>query len=339
MANQKTFILSSKPPISWWRNNWIPRYSDNPAMRKWFVPSKDNVIKQYNNMIQAILETGNANLLEIDFPNTKDLESCKKIEELQNFTKEKILSNSFFVNPNWEDLIDKNWELTQHDFVFVRDSFISNQNDKIIISHFSQKAREVEETIIKEILYNLIKVNWLNRELIVPPKNIYLEWWDFRYIPKDKILFAGKSWRNSKDGVDFVKSNFEINPKDILIIDWNWFHLDTYFSVFTDNEWNLKWWIICKDLVKNFNEVKKFFKEKQKRLIEIPSSYWIGRNGDGNWHFATNTLQLWEYLIGCKYFDDGTELILDKEWIKRIITKMNQYTKSWWAIHCSTNQI
>jgi hypothetical protein len=123
------------------------------------------------------------------------------------------------------------------------------------------------------------------------------------------------------------------------MIDGNGFHLDTYFSAVTWNNGQLIAGIICPDLVGNMNQVKDFFKKNRKILLEVDSGFGIGKDWDGTGNFATNTLQLKEFLIGCNYFDDNTELILEKMGVKRIITFMKEYNKSWWGPHCSTSQL
>ena len=52
--------------------------------------------------------------------------------------------------------LDKqNTEHRQHDFVFVRDLFVSDQNGKVIISKFREKARQVEADIMQIMLESM----------------------------------------------------------------------------------------------------------------------------------------------------------------------------------------
>ena len=55
----------------------------------------------------------------------------------------------------------KNNEQRQHDFVFVRDLFVSNQNGKMIISKFSEKARQ-DESDIMQIMLPLMQIQSLH---------------------------------------------------------------------------------------------------------------------------------------------------------------------------------
>ena len=89
-------IVVSKLPNSGWWQNGIPKYHDNPAMVEGAVPNMQLLKVERDNLINCIKETGNE-VIEINFPNKLD----KKIP--------------------------------QHDFVFVRDSFISNQNGIAVI--------------------------------------------------------------------------------------------------------------------------------------------------------------------------------------------------------------
>ena len=88
-------VLSKLPKSGWW-NRGIPKYLDNPAMQEGKVPDNTLLKQERNAIISAIKEEGHE-VIELDFP--KQLDS---------------------VNPS-------------HDFVFIRDPYISNQNGKVII--------------------------------------------------------------------------------------------------------------------------------------------------------------------------------------------------------------
>ena len=96
------------------------------------------------------------------------------------------------------------------------------------------------------------------------------------------------------------------------MIDGNGFHLDTYFSTATDGGGKLVAGIICPDLVANMQEVRDFFKKNKKILLEVDDEFGIGKDGNGTGNFATNTLQLKEYLVGCHHFEDNVEYLLEK---------------------------
>lgn len=317
----------------------MPWYSDNPAMKKGYTPDPKVVQSEYWAMINAFTATGKAKIFEINFPNANELDTIRKIQETQDDISRNLRQNTDFVNPNGKDLVDKEGEFTQHDFVFVRDSFISNQKDKILISNFSRPERKVEERIMKEILEMLVKKYNIERKIITAPEGLFFEGGNFRYIPEEGILFAGMQNRNNKEWINFVKEQFEIDKDKILMIDGIGFHVDTYFSAVTGNDGKLVAGIICSNLVHNMPEIRNFFKKHNKILLEVDDKFGIWENGDGTGNFSTNTLQLQEYLIGCDRFDDNTEQILERLGIVRVITPTGEYKRSWWSIHCSTNQI
>ena len=84
--------------------------------------------------------------------------------------------------------LDKqNTEQRQHDFVFVRDLFVSDQNGKVIISKFREKARQVEADIMQIMLESM------RYKTIRIPENstATAEGGEFYYCPGDGVLFSG----------------------------------------------------------------------------------------------------------------------------------------------------
>ena len=68
-----------------------------------------------------------------------------------------------FVEINFPKYLDRQNKVERkHDFVFVRDLFISDQNSKIVISSFSEKERQIESDIMQEMLesmnYNTLRI-------------------------------------------------------------------------------------------------------------------------------------------------------------------------------------
>ena len=99
-------VLSKLPKSGWWKSG-IPQYKDNPAMKKGQIPINSLLIKERDALIKAIQQEGHE-IIELDFP--KELDSKK---------------------PN-------------HDFVFIRDPFISNQNGKAIILRAGSQQEELK---------------------------------------------------------------------------------------------------------------------------------------------------------------------------------------------------
>lgn len=261
-------------------------------------------------------------------------------------TKEEYIQR-YLENIGW--WLKKFWK---DSMVYMRDTFLSNQEDTILISNFKHRSRRFQSYLAKEMLENL---NWSNlpkRKIIVNNnKTEYFEWWDFRYVPKEKILFAWyNKWssRNSKKGINFVKKEFWLENKNILIVQWkNAFHIDTFFSIVTSDDGKLVAGIVCKEVCSNLPEVKKFFASRKIPLHEISREYGIGlptKNKANKgiqkiWSGTVNTLQINENLLSSDRFPNAVEKELEKLWIKRHIIPTSEFWKAGWWIHCLTNQL
>lgn len=251
--------------------------------------------------------------------------------------KDKLLSKPKFGLPRVYD---------NYDSVFTRDAFISNQKDTLILSNFTNTDRFEESKVIEKQLLKTLKKNNLDRKVINPldiSDKIHLEWGDFRYIPKNNILFAWLSptgSRNNAEWVDFVRKNFNIPKKKFLIVESTSFHIDTVFSAVTDDSWQLIWWIICEGLVNNMDDVRAFFKKHKLFLETVPSEFgWdYEKDGDPRW-WSINALNVNEHLISNWVFTDEVEKRLQIEGIKRYVTPTSTYRKTWWSVHCLTNQL
>ncbi len=93
-------ILISKLPSNPWWGHGTPIYEKNPAMKEGMVPIQELVeIEMF--MLSTLMNRLPIETVELDFPYILD---------------------------------QHNFDLRNHDFVFVRDLFVSNQSDKIIIS-------------------------------------------------------------------------------------------------------------------------------------------------------------------------------------------------------------
>ena len=328
---KKNIILIS-PHSEWFYKDWIPWLTwdkwKNKAANIWAKPDINITINEHQKLIEFIIQSWNINVINLDFPN----EDLKILE----WNDDRLSSTESWKRKYFKDNI-----------VFSRDGFISNRENKIILSKFSNPSRSFEPKVIKELISWILDNNDLVRNIIEAPnlENLFLEWWDFRLIEKDKILFAWfnsdwKTSRNSKSWIKFVKDEFEIENDDFLIIESKWYHLDTVFSVLTNKEWSLIWWMICSWLVDNFIELEKFFNNKWLKLLDIPNKYWV-RDPElsPNWNWVINTLNINEYLISSWYFSDEIELELSELWIKRFITSTSQFWEAWWWPHCLTNEL
>jgi N-dimethylarginine dimethylaminohydrolase len=313
----KNIFMISPHKEEFYSNNPIESNNDlewkNTAVKVWQKCNLELAIFEYKNLVNNLLQL-DINLINTKFP----------WKELSVLTKNKEYLNS------------KLWKYIKDNIVFSRDWFISNRNNKIILSKFRNSSRKFENKIINELLIKILKENNINREIIYIDS--YLEWGDFRYLEKDNILFAWynrdwKSSRNSREWINYVKNEFNIKNENFLIIESKWFHLDTVFSTITNKEWNLLWGLISYNNVNNLEEIDKFFKDKGLFLLKISDKYAI------NWNWYINTLSINDVLLSSWSFDESVEEFLENKWIKRLITSTKQFWKVGWWPHCLTNEI
>ena len=117
-------IVVSKLPNSGWWQNGIPKYHDNPAMVEGAIPDLNIVEKERQELMSSIRNSGHE-VIEFDFPDELDRDEPK------------------------------------HDFVFIRDPFISDQNGTAVILRAGEPQRRVENKIVKiylEIMLSLIHI-------------------------------------------------------------------------------------------------------------------------------------------------------------------------------------
>lgn len=308
-------IIALLPPVdNQWYLNGLPSIENekatawvNHAIAHNAFPDQEKVISQYQQLILSI-KNASAEIL--------------------------LLENTWIQNPD--------------NAVFVRDAFISDQSSKIILSKFRKQNRIAQASEIWEQLKLKLKELWIWREIILPPdnSNLFFEWWDFRYIPKSKILFSwynenDNASRNSYEGVRYVQSILWITDDKLIIISWKGFHLDTVMGVVTDNDWYATHALICKNLVNNYDEVKKKCEMNGLSVVEIASEYGIFSPDLGNsWAtWAINTLNIGNTLINWWVFDRATEDLLERIWSKRSVVNLDQFWLAGWGAHCLTNQV
>ena len=200
-------VLSKLPKSGWWKNG-VPKYFDNPAMKEGEIPNNDLLVRERNALIKSIKEEGHE-IIELDFPKQLDSE-----------------------DPN-------------HDFVFIRDPYISNQNGKAIILRAGEPKRRIENKIVITLLEQLnVKI------CEMPDKSGWrADGGEFYYCAKDNILFSGLQ-RNSQKGVDFVAK--ELNVDKLVILKGTGFHLDTFFTPVLKKDGYIAALIICKKAFPRF---------------------------------------------------------------------------------------
>ena len=289
-------VLSKLPKSGWW-NKGIPKYIDNPAMKKGRVPNSTLLNEERNALISAIKEEGHE-IIELEFP--KQLDS---------------------VNPN-------------HDFVFIRDPYISNQNGKVIILRAGEPKRRIENRIVITLLEQLnVKI------CEMPNKPGWrADGGEFFYCAKDNILFSGLQ-RNSHKGVDFVAK--ELGVDKVVLLKGKGFHLDTFFTPALNKDGYIAALIICKIALEPVSKkvLYRYADQNNIPVFNIPEQDTLGtekRTG----RFAVNALPLPGVILKTDYFSNP---IIDEQLIelgiKIRISPTSQFQLSGGSIHCVTNEL
>jgi len=288
--------ISKLPSLPWWGNGIIG-YKDNPAMKNGFIPNQKILENERKNLINT-LKKNNLEIVEFNFP--------KKLENARY----------------------------GHDFVFIRDGFISNLKGKMLLLNFSQVNRTQE---IEFIANSLEKFNY-KIEQMSGKRNSFAEGGEFHYCPKEKILFSGIS-RNSILGAEEVASFLNINK--LVIIETKAFHLDTIFTTIFDKNGNLSALAIVKDLItkNSMTNLKKLANTYNLKILQASESDSIGSNELlGN--FAINTFSAPGLIISSNYFSDPKiKNELNKLEIKHEVIPVSQYQLSGGSVHCLTNEL
>jgi N-dimethylarginine dimethylaminohydrolase len=241
------------------------------------------------------------------------------------------------------------WIPNPNNAIFVRDSFLSNQSDKILLSSFRKENRRLQAnaigTKIKESLAGLS----ITRDIIKPPtteKDLYFEGWDFRYIPESRLLFVwynpdSVTSRNSIKWIEWVRTSFDLEEDNLITVTSRGFHLDTVMSAVTWSDGKIIACIVCENLIENLTEFENTCKKRGIKVILISSTYWIYSPGIWNkWaNGRINTLNVGNLLLWGWLFDAETELTLQNLWIQHKTTNLDQFWLAWWWLHCLTNQI
>ena len=292
-------LISHLPKHNWWGHG-TPIYKNNPAMKQGMVPNQELVeIEMY--MMTQLFNRLPFEVVEINFPN-------------------------FLDKHNKED--------RQHDFVFVRDLFVSNQNGRVIISKFSEKARQVESDIME------IMLDSMGYETIRIPDtiNATAEGGEFYYCSGKKILFSGVC-RNNIKGAEWVAQEFNVN--ELVIMKSNVFHLDTIFTPVINKDNELAAMIACTALMEKDSiiNLKSFAKRLSVELVEVDPEDSIG-TVDQLGEFAVNCCPLPGYLIGPTRFRSLKVNQLLKELdVMHITVPTTQFRLSGGAVHCLTNEL
>ena len=292
-------LISHLPKHKWWGHG-TPIYENNPAMKEGVVPNQELVeIEMY--MMTKLFNRLSIEIVEIDFPNFLD---------------------------------QQNKEKRKHDFVFVRDLFISDQNGKTIISKFREKARQVEADIMQIMLESM----GYETKRIPDDSAATAEGGEFYYCPGDKVLFSG-ACRNNIEGAEWVAQEFNVN--ELVVMKSKIFHIDTLFTPVINKENKLVAAIACTELIErdSVDNLRQFAIRKNIELIEVGPEDAVGTDQELG-EFAVNCEPLPGYLIGPTRFRSKKVLPLLKELdVMHITVPTTQFRLSGGAIHCLTNEL
>ena len=288
--------ISSLPKKPWWSDGIIG-YKDNPFMKDGTVPNQNLLIKERLNLINTI----RANKIEvIEFPFPTNLEETK----------------------------------FGHDYVFMRDSFISDLNGNVLMLKFAEKKREAETIIVAD---ELEKLNFNLSELPIK-NNILAEGGEFYFCPIEKLLFSGLN-RNTIAGAEHVASF--LNANELIIIETPSFHLDTVFTTVFNKQGKLCAMIVCKELITkdSYKNLERISEELNIHIITIPEKDSIGTNSILG-SLAVNSLCAPGLLISSSnYSNSFVGEKLANLGVKTEICSVSQFQLSGGSVHCLTNEL
>ena len=287
------------PNNPWWGQG-TPQYEDNPAMVQGAIPNQQLINREWHSLHHKLIEIS-GKLEIIPFP--------------------KILDGNNSIN----------WK---HDFVFVRDLFVSNQKGEVVIARFREKERQAEEKLIEEWLMD----KDVNVHKLPNDDNHFIEGGEFYYCANENILFAGES-RNSRKGNE--KTAELLDVKELVILRSNSFHLDTLCTPVFNSDNQLCLVIACTALLEgeSVNQLKNMMQNRNIPILEIPPEEAIGTTGKLG-SFAVNCLPLPGQLIGAAEFVSETvKAALTEHNITHSVVSLTQFHLSGGSVHCLTNEL
>ena len=290
-------IVFSKLPQSGWWSQGIPKYKDNPAMVEGAIPNINLLKRERKNLISSIVSAGHE-VIELDFPIELDREDPK------------------------------------HDFIFIRDPFISNQNGLVVILRAGEPQRRIENKVIKRYFERLeLKI------IDMPDKSgMRADGGEFYFCKKNNVLFSGLK-RNTTNGVHFVADALSVSK--LIVLEGEGYHLDTFFTPVLDVNQNISALIACTSVITTESKriLYQFADDENIPIFEIPPKDAIG-TGEEVGTFAANALALPGSLIRPSQFSDPSidEKLMDMG-VNVIINPTSQFQLSGGSVHCVTNEL
>ena len=290
-------ILISKLPNSGWWSSGIPKYKDNPAMIEGAIPDMVLLYRERQNLISSVINAGHE-ITELDFPADLDGNDPK------------------------------------HDFVFLRDPFISDQNGTIVILRAGEPQRRIENKVVKRCLEPLEM-----RMVEMPDQSgLRADGGEFYFCPIEGVLFSGIQ-RNTIEGANFVADAMNVN--EMVILEGKGYHLDTFFTPVINENGNISALVACTEVITNESKTKlyQFADGKNIPIFEIPPNDAIGtKRKIGT--FAANALPLPGVLIRPNHFSDPSiDVRLADMGINIVISPTSQFQLSGGSVHCITNEL
>ena len=290
-------ILMVKTPLSGWWNTGIPKYNDNPAMQEGSIPNSE-ILNLEREKLKKIIYNTEHELIEIDFP--------KELDQKE----------------------------PGHDFIFIRDPFISNQKGKVVVLRSGEPLRRRENHIIKNILEEM----GYSITSIPDKKGIRADGGEFYFCGEGDYLFSGIQ-RNTRKGIESTAEALE--AKKLLILDGLGYHLDTFFTPVLHKNGTLAALIVCSEIlsIQSKKDLISFSEAENIPVFEIPPRDAIGTNKEPG-TFAVNALPLPGLLIRPNNFTNpALDQKLSDLGIECIVTPTSQFQLSGGSIHCVTNEL
>jgi len=290
-------ILMVKTPLSGWWNTGIPKYNDNPAMQEGSIPNSE-ILNLEREKLKKIIYNTEHELIEIDFP--------KELDQKE----------------------------PGHDFIFIRDPFISNQKGKVVVLRSGEPLRRRENHIIKNILEEMGYVT----TSIPDKKGIRADGGEFYFCGEGDYLFAGIQ-RNTRKGIESVAEALDV--KKLLILDGLGYHLDTFFTPVLHKNGELAALIVCSEILsmQSKKDLMYFAERENLPVFRIPPMDAIGTSKKLG-TFAVNALPLPGLLIRPNNFTDpALDQKISDLGIECAVTPTSQFQLSGGSIHCVTNEL
>jgi len=290
-------ILITKLPNSGWWTSGVPKYKDNPAMVEGAIPDMELLLRERQNIISSVTDAGHK-IVELDFPNELDGNDPK------------------------------------HDFIFIRDPFISDQNGTLVILRAGESQRRIENKVVKKYLEPL----GMRMVEMSDQSGLRADGGEFYFCAREGILFSGMQ-RNTIEGANFVADAMNVNQ--MVILEGKGYHLDTFFTPVINENGDISALVACTEVLTNESKAKlyQFADGKNIPIFEIPPNDAIGtKRKIGT--FAANALPLPGILIRPNHFSDPSidERLTDMG-INIIINPTSQFQLSGGSVHCITNEL